>query len=331
MVKTLVTGGTGFVGSHVVRQLLEAGHDVRVLHRTTSKLTALDGLDYEAAIGGLGDLDALRAACDGVDWVFHIAAVADYWRADKSRMFAANVEGTRKVLRAAREQGVGRVVFTSSAAAVGLYQHRPSDENDRFNLSPQQFPYGYSKHLAEQVVAEAVRDGLDVVTVNPVAVMGPGDLNMISGSFVKQIKQLGPLVPVTSGGIAVVDVRDVARWHIAAAEHGETGQRYILGTANHTYMDWYGLIADTVGVDRPFLMLPDFIAPIVANIIALLRRVGMPTVIDATQARMGIKNVYFDYQKAWDAFGPPQFDMVQSLADTYAWYRENSYMYRTFA
>lgn len=326
MVKALVTGGTGFVGSHVVRQLIDAGHQVRVLYRTTSKLTALDGLDYEAAIGTLSDRDALQAACEGIDWVFHIAAVADYWRADKSRMFVANVEGTRNVLRAARHAGVKRVVFTSSAAAIGLHNNRPSHEKDRFNLPPQQFPYGYSKHLAEQVVAEAVRDGLEVITVNPVVVMGPGDLNMISGSFVKQIKQLGPLVPVTSGGIAVADVRDVARWHILAAEKGQSGERYILGTSNHSYSVWYGMIADAVGVRRPFLMLPDFVAPIVANVIALLRQVGVQTVVDATQARMGVQNIYFDYQKTWDVFGVPKIDMRQSLADTTAWYREHGYL-----
>src|SRR5688572_9368306 len=118
--KVLVTGGTGFIGSHVVRALVEAGHEARVLHRHNSKLTALNGLQYESAIGDILDVTALQAACAGCDWVFHIAAVADYWRADHSRMFEANVEGTRRVLQAAKEAGVKRVIHTSSAAAVGL-------------------------------------------------------------------------------------------------------------------------------------------------------------------------------------------------------------------
>jgi dihydroflavonol-4-reductase len=323
--KALVTGGTGFVGSHIVRRLLEGGHSVRVLHRATSKLTALDGLTYESFIGDLDDLEALRAACDGMDWVFHVAAVADYWRSKPDRIYETNVEGTRRVLQAAKQAGVRRVVFTSSASAVGLRderEHRPADETEPFNLPPDFFPYAHSKVLAEQVVAEAVEAGQDVVIVNPVVVMGPGDLNMISGRFVTEIKRLGMLVPVTSGGVAVVDVRDVARWHVLAAEQGRTGERYILGTANFPLRTWFDMIADAVGVRRPFLPLPNFVVPIIAYGVALARKLGIPTPVDPTQTRMSVRKIYFDYSKAWGEFGPPQIDMEQSLRDTVAWYQE---------
>ena len=182
--------------------------------------------------------------------MFHVAAVADYWRADRARMMDVNVEGTRRVLQAARETGVQRVVFTSSAAAVGFRADRPADEADAFNLPPDRFPYGYSKALAEAVVAEAVQAGQEVVIVNPVVVMGPGDLNVISGDFVLKIKRLGWTVPVPPGGVAVIDVRDVARMQIAAAEQGQVGERYLLGTANYKYADWFGLIAEVVGASR---------------------------------------------------------------------------------
>ncbi|MCL4254440.1 MAG: NAD-dependent epimerase/dehydratase family protein, partial [Anaerolineae bacterium] len=122
MVKALITGGTGFIGSHIARQLVADGHTVRILHRQSSKLTALDGIPFESAIGGLkeDDMPALIKASEGCDWVFHVAAVADYWRADKAEMFEVNVSGTRRILAAARTAGVKRVVFTSSAAAVGM-------------------------------------------------------------------------------------------------------------------------------------------------------------------------------------------------------------------
>ena len=327
MARALVTGSTGFVGSHIARALVDAGHHVRALHRKTSKLDALAGLDYETAIGDLDDADALREACAGRDWVFHVAAVADYWRADQTRMFDVNVEGTRSVLQAAKDSGVQRVVFTSSAAAVGLLDKgEPANESVAFNLPRKLFPYAYSKVLAEGVAAEFADDGLDVVTVNPVVVMGPGDLNMISGSFVEQIKKLGWLVPVTSGGVAVVDVRDVARWHIKAAELGVTGERYILGTANYGLKEWYGMIADVVGVRRPFIPTPDFVAPIVATAITFLRRLGVSTPVDAGQTRMGVRKVYYDASKAWKAFGEPQIDMDRSLRDTYDWYRDHGYI-----
>ena len=325
--RALVTGGTGFVGSHIVRALSEAGHTARVLHRSSSKLDALEGLDYESALGDILDEAALDDACDGCDWVFHVAAVADYWRADQSKMMETNVEGTRRVLKAARDTGVKRVVFTSSAAAIGLRTDgQPSNERVPFNLSPDHFPYGYSKVLAERVVQEAVSQGQDVVTVNPVVVMGPGDLNMISGSYILQIKKLARLVPVPPGGIAVIDVRDVARMHLAAAQYGRSGERYLLNTANYTQREWMSMIADVVGVQRPFISAPAFVLPIAANIIEFLRRMGIQTPIDGDQTRLGAYNIHFDSSKAWAELGEPQVDMLTSLQDTYQWYREHGFL-----
>ncbi|MBC8100685.1 MAG: NAD-dependent epimerase/dehydratase family protein, partial [Armatimonadetes bacterium] len=280
-----------------------------------------------AVIGDILDADALRSACEGCDWVFHAAAIADYWRADQARMFEANVEGTRLILQAAQVAGVARVVFTSSAAAVGLRRNGAlSDEAAPFNLPPRQFPYGYSKALAERVVAQAVLAGQDVVTLNPVMVLGPGDLNLISGSFILQTKQYGWLTPITAGGACVVDVRDVAGWHVAAAERGIAGERYILGATNIDYAAWFALIAETVGVRRPWLRVPSALLPIIANAIDLARRLGVDTPIDAAQTRLGGAYVYFAYDKAWAAFGAPQYALADTVRDTAAWYVAHGYM-----
>lgn len=326
MGRALITGGTGFVGSHIARELVDKGHEVRILHRASSKLTALEGISFESAIGDITDDQSLREACEGVDWVFHVAAVADYWRADQSVMLNANVEGTRRILHAAKHSGVKRIIFTSSAAALGLFDERPSTEDDPFNMRPHHFPYGHSKWLAEQVVKDAVESGQDVVTLNPVVIMGPGDLNMISGDFVIQVKRFGRFTPVTAGGIAVTDVRDVARWHVEALEKGVTGERYILGTANYDYQTWFGMIADVVGSPRPMVRTPRFVANLTADVIDMLRKFNIPTVIDASQARNGARKIYFNYDKAWLAFSPPQIDMLQSLRDTYQWYVEHGYL-----
>ncbi len=320
----LVTGGTGFVGSHVVRALDEAGHTVRVLHRASSRLDALAGLAYQSAIGDILDPDSLRAACVGCDWVFHVAAVADYWRTDKQRMFAANVEGTRHVLAAAKEAGVRRVVFTSSAAAVGMRADgQPADESVPFNLPPERFPYGYSKAQAEQIARES---GQAVVIVNPVIVMGPGDLNMISGSFLKEVKRFGWLTTVTPGGVSVTDARDVARWQVAAAERGRAGERYLLGTANYSNREWLAMVAEVVGASRPRIAIPAAVLPVLAALIDVARAVGIHTPVDSNQTRLGAHNIHFDFTKAWTELGRPQVDMRQSLRDTYAWYVEHGYM-----
>jgi dihydroflavonol-4-reductase len=327
MVTALVTGGTGFVGSHIARALVADGHRVRVLHRTTSRLDALEGMEYQSALGDILDLEALRRACEGCEWVFHVAAVADYWRADKERMYRANVEGTRLVLQAARETGVKRVVFTSSAAAVGLRDDgQPADESLPFSQQPERFPYGHSKALAEQIVTEAVAAGQEAVTVNPVVVMGPGDLNMISGSLITHIKRLQWTVPVTSGSVAIVDVRDVARGHIAAAERGRVGERYLLVEGNYPFQQLFGQIADVVGVAPPFIPLPDFAPPIMAAGIELLRRMGISTPIDSTQTRLATRCVCFDGGKARRELAGPEIDLRRSLQDTYEWYRDYGYI-----
>jgi dihydroflavonol-4-reductase len=293
-------------------------------------MEALQSVPFESAIGDLTDTDSMREAFRGCEVVFHLAAVADYWRADKDWMFKINVEGTRNVLQAARDAGVRRVVFTSSAAAVGLpADDTPADESVPFNLPPEQFPYGYSKVLAEDVVQEAVANGQDVVTVNPTVILGPGDLNMISGTFVTQLKQWQWLTPGTSGGLAVIDVRDVARMHIAAADHGRTGERYLLNTANYTYREWFNLIADVLDVAPPVLYAPDAILPLIAWLIDTLRRVGLNTPVDANQVRLGARNVYFDASKAYEELATPQIDMRQSVQDTYTWYQEHDYLDET--
>ena len=324
MVKALVTGGTGFVGSHVARALVGAGHELRVLHRRSSRLDALQGLHYEAVIGDVLDREALAEACQGCELVFHVAAVAAYWRTERAQMYAINVEGTRRVLAAARAAGVRRVVFTSSAASHGLRRDgRPADESARFNLWPHNFPYGHSKFLAERCVRHAVRQqGQDVVIVNPVVVLGPGDLNLISGRFVTEMQRLQWTIPVSSGGVGVVDVRDVARWHLAAAERGRRGERYLLGSANYSLRDWYALCARAVGVAPPLLQLPDTALPLLALLVTLARNLGLQPPADPSQIRMGGRRLQFVYDKAHCDLGPPQIDMLQSLQDTADWYRE---------
>ena len=279
MVKALVTGATGFVGSHIARELVEAGHEVRVIHRKTSKLTALAGVRYESVIGELLDEATLEEACAGCEWVFHVAAVADYWQADYSRMVAVNVEGTRRILQAARTTGIKRVIFTSSGAAVGFRNDgKPADESLDFNLTPHEFPYGWTKMMAEYVARNAVEQfGQDIVILNPVIVLGPGDLNMISGRFITEMARLQWTIPVSAGHIGVVDVRDVARWHLIAAEQGRSGERYILGTANYSLLDWYTMCAQVVNVAPPFLQVPRFILPIMATLIELFTTLGRTT------------------------------------------------------
>lgn len=320
--KALITGGTGFLGSHIARVLVAAGHEVRIMHRPTSRLTALEGVPYQYVAGDIGgDPALLRAACEGCDWVFHAAAVAHYWRADVQQMYEVNVEGTRRLLQAARDAGVRRFIFTSSAAAIGpRADGTPASEDDAFAMPPDLFPYGHSKWLAEGVVQQFVRKGMDAVILNPSVIFGPGDLNQISGTFIIQVKRFGAFAATTSGGVMVIDVRDVAAAHLAAAERGRTGERYIVGAYNMLYKALFNQIAEIVRAPRPMLYAPDFVLEPAARLIDFARRLKIDTPIDANQTRIGGKKIFFDTSKAQRELATPQIPLRQSIEDTYNWY-----------
>lgn len=325
--KALVTGSTGFVGSHLVRALTEAGHTAVALHRASSRLDGLAGLTYESALGDVTDFDSLRATCEGCDWVFHVAAVADYWRADVNRMYDVNVDGTKKVLDAAREAGVKRVIFTSSAAAVGFSRNGiPADESLYFDLPPERFPYAHSKALAEDLVRDAVADGQDVVITNPVVILGPGDLNIISGDIVLKVYRMSWTIPVPAGGIAMIDVRDVAKLHIAAAERGRTGERYILGEANAKHQTVFLEAARIAGVTAPGFPLPRILLEPVAEIIETLRAYNLSLPVDGNQVRVSGQDVYFDFSKTARELGTAEIGWKQSMRDTWEWYLANGYV-----
>lgn len=329
MATALITGGTGFIGAHVARALTEAGYTVRILRRPNSKLNLLEGVPVQHAIGDVMDADSLRVAMEGCDWVFHVAAIADYWRAQRVKMYLVNVDGTRHVLEAAREAGVRRVVFTSSAAAIGLRPDgKPSDESEPFNLPPARFPYGHSKWLAEGLVQKAVAAGQDVVILNPSVVFGPGDANLISGSMITEAARgiIPPFYP--AGSVSAIDVRDVARAHLAAAERGRTGERYVLGTMDMSYAELFRHICGLVGAKAPSRPLPRPLADLAARGIGVVGALGLKLPVNADQVWLSARPVCFDSRKAWRELGTPRISLTQSLADTYQWYKENGYFSR---
>jgi len=329
--KTLVTGSTGFVGANLVEGLVAAGHQVRALHRASSRLEALAGLDYESVVGDLLDPASLAPAMDGVDWVFHVAGVSDYWRQQGTTwLYRVNVGGTRSVLAAALAAGVRRVVFTSSAGALGVPldgDNHPLDESATFNLPPVRFPYGHSKHLAEKVVREFVARGLEVVIVNPTIILGPKDLNLISGSIVREIYRRRALV-APPGGVNYVDVADVVAGHIAAAERGRPGERYILAGHNLTYLQATTIIAHVVGVSPPRLTLPRKLIEPLATAVDLFNRVWpRKPVVNGNQVRLAKHLIFFDGTKARRELGLGSPTPFQALIErTFRWYRDNGYL-----
>ena len=328
--RALVTGATGFLGSHIAGALTRDGHCVRVLHRPNSNLSALQeqlaDAPHETVIGDVLEEASLKEACAECDWVFHCAAVADYWRADRERLFHVNIEGTRRLLAAALSAGAHRVVFTSSASSIGpRADGQPTCECEPFRLDKTSFPYAWSKWQAEGICAEFAQQGLDVVILNPTVIVGPGDLNLLAGSFMRMVKKLGAFTPVFAGGATLIDVRDVARQHIAAAEHGQAGERYLLGAEKLSFTEWFALIAEAVDAPRPQLRVPNPLLRVLVSMVTTLQTLRLPIRANTENARLLSQHFYYDCRKADEAFGPPAIAISQSLRDCYAWYERNGY------
>ena len=330
MSATLVTGGTGFVGANVVRELLSDGRAVRVLARRGGDRRALDGLDVEVLDGDLLDGESLRRAVKGVTRVFHVAADYRLWARDPSVIYRANVDGTRALLEACADAGVARVVYTSSVGALGI----PGDgsagtEDTPVTLADMVGPYKRSKFLGEQVALEFARTGLSLVVVNPSAPIGPWDVKPTpTGQMIVDALH-GKLFATVDTGLNLVHVRDVARGHLLAEARGRSGEKYILGHAagNLSLAAIGGLIADVSGGRAPWLRVPYAVAWCAAACSEGFARLtgGIPRVpLDAV--RMARKRMYFDPAKAVRELGLPQTGVRDAVQDAVEWFFQHGYV-----
>lgn len=321
----LVTGSTGFIGGQLCRALCERGHSVRAFHRPTSRTGALAGLPVEHALGDLTQPETLSAAMQGIEVVFHAAALLS-GQESSGRMYAVTVEGTRAVLDAALRAGVRRLVHTSSVAALGVpdFASRaslPIDENHSWNYRPERWPYGFAKHLAEMEVQKAVAQGLDAVIVNPSVVFGARDVYRQSSSIIMQVARRR-LPALTEGGLNAVHADDVIEGHLAALERGVTGERYILGGENMTHVNLVRRIAKIVGAPAPLLVLPAGAARMLVGPLRLLQAFFQAPVPSNTLYLAGYR-FYYDTHKALVELGINQPRPVDdAIREAYAWFRD---------
>ncbi|MCJ7621944.1 MAG: NAD-dependent epimerase/dehydratase family protein [Anaerolineaceae bacterium] len=326
--KVLVTGSTGFIGAHLCRALVQGGHEVRAFHRASSTLRLIEDLPLEHAIGDLAQLETIQEAIQGVDAIYHVAALLG-GQAAPGRMYTITVEGTRAILQAARAAGVKRLVYTSSVAALGVPEKPPSgdstaillDENHSWNFAPQTWPYGYTKHLAELEVQRAVAQGLDAVIVNPAFVLGAGDIYRRSSSLIVQTAQ--KRIPgLVKGGLNVVHIKDVIAGHLAAFERGKRGERYILGGENMSIAKLIHLIADVVGVSPPELVIPTGLVRMLSLPLTVLRSfINAP--VSGSLMHLAGRFFYYDIRKAQVALGlQPPAPAREAIQDAYDWFKE---------
>lgn len=327
MPDVLVTGGTGFVGANVVRELLREGATVRVLARPGGDRRALAGLPVEIVEGDLCAPASLPRAVAGVQAAFHVAADYRLWAPDPGAVHRANVEGTRAILQAAADAGVARVVYTSTVGALGIPgDGSPGTEDSPVSLADMVGAYKASKFLAEQVAQDFARRGLAVVTVNPSAPVGPWDVKPTpTGQMIVDFLR-GRMFASLDTGLNVVHVRDVARGHLLAAQKGRPGEKYILGNENLQLTRIFGLLAEITGLPAPRVRLPYRVAWMAAagmEGVARLTR-GTPRV-SLTAVRMARKRMFFSPAKAVRELGLPQTDVREALRDAVEWFAAHGY------
>jgi dihydroflavonol-4-reductase len=324
-----VTGATGFLGSHVARVLGEQGARLRLLVRASSNLKNLQGLDAETVTGDLRDPASLEKALAGCDTVFHVAADYRLWVRDPQQMYRANVDGTRALLDAASKNAVRRVVYTSSVATIGFTSNgHTADEDSPVSLDDMIGHYKRSKFMAEQIALDAGRSGMHVVTVNPTTPVGEQDVKPTpTGRIVLDfLKRKFPAYVET--GLNLVDVRQCARGHVSALEHGKSGERYILGGENLTLKQILDKLAAITGLPSPKVKLPyifAFATGVIDETITgrMLNKEPRATV-DAV--RMGKKMMFATSAKAERELGWKIVPVDDALRRAVVWFRDNGYV-----
>jgi dihydroflavonol-4-reductase len=280
--KTLVTGGSGFLGSHLVRALAERGDDLRLLARRSSNLNHLEGIDFERATGDITDRRAVRRAMKGAERVFHVAGRTSMRDADRKAVFEINLRGARIMFEEALAAGVTRFVHTSSVGAIGVAKpHGTADEKTPFEIGHLGIAYINSKHEAELEAMRVAARGLPIVIVNPSFVFGPDDPTGTSMTLIRRF--LLRRIPVyVDGGINIVDVRDVAAGQLLADEKGKVGERYILGGRNFTFDRLFADLSRISGIEPPAIKLP---ASLAVGGVRAAARAGLPVPAASDEVR----------------------------------------------
>lgn len=327
-----ITGGTGFLGVNLVRQLVSQGHRVRVLVRGEPNRLGLESNSIEFARGDITDSQSVLDAMRGCDQAYHLAAWVQIspWGMASARR--TNVEGTRNVCAAALRLGVRRMVHTSSIATIAAGTlEQPADETTPWNLKGLDIPYYVTKRESEQVVLGFVRQGLDAVIVNPSYLVGPWDVKLGGGRMVLQLAARRVRVVSTNGGVNFVDVREAAAGHIRAMERGRTGERYFLGGENLSYRAFFSRVAAIAGVPAPRLALPYRVLYPFAVAGTVLGR-WMPMQFrdfNLSILRSGFLEHYVTSRKACTELGYNEIMIDRAIRDALDWFAGHGYIRRS--
>ncbi len=324
--RALVTGATGFVGAHVVRRLLGQGLEVSALVRANSPREALAGLPVTPIVGSLTDRPSLERAVNGIDWLFHVAADYRFWVPDPQVMLDINVGGTVRLLEAAINAGVKRIVYTSSAVTVACTDERAGTEADFLAPEACQSTYQRTKVLAEQAVWGLIRTGAPITIVNPSTPIGAMDRRPTpTGRLIVDFLN-GRLPAYLDAMFNWVAVGDVAAGHYLAAERGSVGERYILGGDNLWLGDFLKILAKVSGRPAPRMKIPYAVAWMAGAVGELTGRLsGREPRATLDGVRMASIPMRYDSSKAIKDLGFPQTPLETAAAEAVEWVRTHGH------
>lgn len=323
--KTLITGASGFVGNAVMRKCLARGNDVRVLVRANSDRRLLNEKEVDIVTGDLNDPASLQSALKDCQHLYHVAADYRLWSQNPEELYQSNVDGTRNIMQAALDQGVERIVYTSSVATLGLHADgSAANEDSPVSLADMVGDYKRSKYLAEREVDQLVNEqNLPAVIVNPSTPIGPGDIKPTPTGQMILDAITGQMPAYVDTGLNIVHVDDVADGHIAAMDKGVIGERYILGAMDMTLQEILTHIAELIQQKPPSVKLPhNLILPVAWCMERIASVTGTPPRVTVSGVKLAKKKMFFSHLKASQKLDYQPRSVDLALSDAVDWFKK---------
>lgn len=324
---TLVTGAAGFLGSHVARQLVARGDDVRVLVRASSSNRAISDLSLEYVTGDLRDAALLERAMNGVQRVFHVAADYRLWVKNPQDIYDSNVGGTKNVLAAAKSAGIGQLIYTSTVATIAVDRPELPNEFTEAKLEEMIGHYKRSKWMAEQEVLKAAKEGMPVIVAMPTTPVGPWDWKPTpTGKIILDFLN-GKMPGYVETGLNFVGVEECAAGHLLVSEKGKNGERYLLGAENLTLKEMLDTLAKITGLRAPGMKIPHGVALGVAYVeSAFSRLMGKEPGIPVEGVKIARHKMFVDASRARRELGFQPGPVAAALERAVRWYQANGYV-----
>jgi dihydroflavonol-4-reductase len=324
---TLVTGASGFLGSHVARQLVARGDEVRVLLRPSSHNRAISDLSLEYVTGDLRDPASLERAMNGVKRVFHVAADYRLWAKRSKDIYESNVGGTKNLLAAAERAGVEQLIYTSTVATIAVDRPQPPNELTQAGLDEMVGHYKRSKWLAEQEVLNAAKNGAPVIVAMPTTPVGPWDWKPTpTGKIIVDFLN-GKMPGYVETGLNFVGVEECAAGHLLVSEKGKVGERYLLGAENLTLKQLLDTLAKITGLRAPSMKIPHGLALGVAYADTVLSRLTFrEPQIPIEGVKIARHKMFVDCSRAQRELGFRPGPVAAALERAVRWYEANGYV-----